>query len=177
MDYLSSIHARDIQWGRADDFLPEQLYLTTNPLSLPLWSVGLSLCLFCASMKRFRALGWMFIVTFVLFLINKGRGYYTGPAYVMLLAAGCVWFENWLATRTEKTRRLGFGLLWSDAGHRESDRDHPDETDRADQFSTVGFHHPASPMICCRNDRLAGSDNAGCGDLSDPSRKLKNRIR
>ncbi len=112
-DYLSAIHARDISWGRADDFLPEQLYLTTNPFSLPLWTVGLSLCLFSTSMKRFRALGWMFIVTFVLFLVNKGRGYYTGPSYVMLLAAGCVWFENWLETRTEKMRQVGFGLLWS----------------------------------------------------------------
>jgi 4-amino-4-deoxy-L-arabinose transferase-like glycosyltransferase len=110
--YLSFIHARDISWGRADDFLPEQLFLTTNPLSLPLWMVGLSLCLFSASMKRFRALGWMFVVTFVLFFLNKGRGYYTGPAYVMLLAAGCVWFESWLGARTEQARRVGFSLLW-----------------------------------------------------------------
>ena len=112
-DYLSFIHARDISWGRADDFLPEQLFLTTNPLSLPMWTVGLSLCLFSASMKRFRPLGWMFIVTFVLFLINKGRGYYTGPAYVMLLAAGCVWFEAWLARLGGKKRQVGFGLLWT----------------------------------------------------------------
>jgi len=112
-DYLSSIHARDVDWGRADEFLPEQLYLTTNPLSLPLWTVGLSLCLFSASMKRFRALGWMFITTFVLFLINQGRGYYTGPAYVMLLAAGCVWFESWFEKLGGKSRQLGFGLLWT----------------------------------------------------------------
>jgi hypothetical protein len=112
LEYLSSIHARDISWGRADDFLPKQLYETTNPFSLPLWTVGLSLCLFAASMKRFRALGWMFIVTFALFLINRGRSYYTGPSYVMLLAVGAVWFESWLGTRTQKTRRVGFGLLW-----------------------------------------------------------------
>lgn len=112
-EYLSSIHARDVSWGRADDFLPEQLFLTTNPLSLPIWTIGLSLCLFSASMKRFRLLGWMFIVTFVLFLVNKGRGYYTGPSYVMLLAAGCAWFETWLGTLTGKKRQLGFGLLWA----------------------------------------------------------------
>lgn len=111
-NYLLAIHARDVQWGRADDFLPKQLYETTNPLSLPLWTVGLSLCLFGASMKRYRTLGWMFIVTFLLFLMSKGRSYYTGPSYVMLLAAGAVGFENWLATRSEKTRRLGFGVLW-----------------------------------------------------------------
>ena len=112
-DYLSAIHARDVDWGRADEFLPEQLYLTTNPLSLPLWTVGLSLCLFSASMKRFRALGWMFLVTFVLFLINKGRGYYTGPAYVMLLAAGVVWFEGWFERLGGKKRQVGYGLLWT----------------------------------------------------------------
>jgi hypothetical protein len=111
LEYLSSIHARDISWGRADDFLPKQLYETTNPFSLPLWTVGLSLCLFAVSMKRFRALGWMFIVTFVLFHLSRGRSYYTAPTYVMLLAAGCVWFEEWLGTRTQKMRRVGFGLL------------------------------------------------------------------
>lgn len=113
LEYLSSIHARDISWGRADDFLPKQLYETTNPFSLPLWTLGLTLCLFSASMKRFRTLGWMFVVTFMLFFLSKGRSYYTGPAYVMLLAAGAAWFENWLGTKTEKTRRVGFGLLWS----------------------------------------------------------------
>jgi 4-amino-4-deoxy-L-arabinose transferase-like glycosyltransferase len=112
LDYLSSIHARDIQWGRADSFLPDQLYVTTNPLSLFIWPVGLGSCLLAISMKRYRPLAWMFLTTFVLFLLNRGRGYYTGPAYVMLLAAGCVWFENWLGTRTEKPRRIGLGLLW-----------------------------------------------------------------
>jgi len=111
-DYLSFIHARDIGLGRADSFLPDQLYVTTNPLSLPIWTIGLGSCLLAASMKRFRPLAWMFLTTFVLFLLNKGRGYYTGPAYVMLLAAGCVWFENWLGARTERSRRLGLGLLW-----------------------------------------------------------------
>ena len=112
LDFLTAIHERDVRWGRADDFLIEQLYGTTNPFSLPLWTFGLSLCLFGASMKRFRILGWMFIVTFLLFLLNQGRAYYVAPAYVMLLAAGCVGFETWLETRAEKIRRLGFGLLW-----------------------------------------------------------------
>ena len=100
-----------------------------------------SLCLFSASMKRFRTLGWMFLVTFVLFLLNKGRGYYTGPAYVMLLAAGCVWFENWFARLGGKKRQVGYRLVVDDAGDRESDRDHPDETDRANQHSALGIRH------------------------------------
>ncbi|RPJ20222.1 MAG: phospholipid carrier-dependent glycosyltransferase [Chloroflexi bacterium] len=112
LDYLSAIHARDIEWGRGEGFVIRQFYDVTNTFSLPLWTVGLSLCLFGASMKRFRALGWMFIITFALFLINQGRPYYTGPSYVMLLAAGAVGLENWLETRTERMRRVGSGLLW-----------------------------------------------------------------
>ena len=64
-------------------------------------------------MKRFRPLAWMFLATFALLLINKGRSYYTAPAYVMLLAAGAVWLENWLGSGTESKRRLGFSLLWA----------------------------------------------------------------
>lgn len=113
LDFLSAIHARDIEWGRTKTFLPDQFYLTTNPLSLPLWVAGLILCLFSPSMKRFRPLGLMFVVTFLLLLGSQGRGYYLGPAYVMLFSAGAAWFENWLASHSEKQSRLGSGLAWT----------------------------------------------------------------
>jgi 4-amino-4-deoxy-L-arabinose transferase-like glycosyltransferase len=112
LDFLRAIHARDIEWGRAEEFLPEQLYLTTNPFTLPLWISGLLGCLFATSLKRFRTLPWMFLVTFAIFVVNKGRGYYLGPAYVMLLAAGCTWWVEWLASRPVGLRRVGNGLLY-----------------------------------------------------------------
>ena len=112
LDFLSAIHARDIQWGRASGFLPEQFYSSTNPFTLPIWVAGLAACLVASSMKRFRGLAWMFLVTFVLFLITRGRSYYTAPAYVMLLAAGCAWFENWLEGRSVKSRQAGMRLIW-----------------------------------------------------------------
>jgi hypothetical protein len=46
-------------------------------------------------------------------MVTRGRFYYTAPAYVMLLAAGCVWFESYLRGRTLAIRRIGFGVLWS----------------------------------------------------------------
>ena len=113
LDFLNAIHARDIQWGRANYYLLEQLYQSANPFTLPLWVAGLSACLFSASMKRFRLLAWMSLVTFALFMVTQGRSYYIAPAYVMLFAAGSVWFENRLEAGAEKTRRAGFGLLWS----------------------------------------------------------------
>jgi len=112
LDFLQAIHARDIEWGRSDGFLQDQLYTTTNPFTLPLWVAGIAACLFSSSLKRFRPLVWMFLVTFALFLVNRGRGYYTAPSYVMFLAAGSVWFESWLGSRSEKLRRTGLGVLY-----------------------------------------------------------------
>jgi hypothetical protein len=40
----------------------------------------------------------MFTIPFVLFVIGRGRGYYMAPAYPMLLAAGAVWGERWVAS-------------------------------------------------------------------------------
>jgi 4-amino-4-deoxy-L-arabinose transferase-like glycosyltransferase len=112
LDFLSAIHARDIEWGRADGFLLDQLYVTTNPFTLPLWIAGFVSCLSAVSMKRFRPLTWMFLTTFALFLITRGRGYYTAPSYVMLLAAGSVWYETWSRMGGGKTTRTESIKWW-----------------------------------------------------------------
>jgi len=112
IDFLSSIHARDIQWGRTDGFLTDQLSVANNPLTLPLWLAGLAFCLLSADGRRFRPLGWMFVVTLAIGLATRSRGYYTGPAYVMLIAAGAAIWERWLAERAVFWRRAGQVMLW-----------------------------------------------------------------
>lgn len=94
LDFLKYIHARDIRIGRTKDFLPEQLWVAANPVTIPLWIAGL---IYLFRQKAFRAVGWMFIVPLVLFTIARGRGYYMAPAYPMLLAAGAVWEEQWVS--------------------------------------------------------------------------------
>jgi 4-amino-4-deoxy-L-arabinose transferase-like glycosyltransferase len=113
LDFLKAIHVRDLQWGRSRNFLPEQLFSSTNPLALPFWLAGLTGCLFAVFLRRFRPLVWMFLTTFVIFMVAKGRSYYVAPAYVMLEAAGSVWWANWLSERVPWLRRLGIGLLSS----------------------------------------------------------------
>jgi hypothetical protein len=95
-DFLRFIHKRDVSEGLTQSFLPDQLEMTL--LSFPLWIVGLYFCLRSREGRNFRTQGWMFIVTLVLFLIAKGRGYYLAPAYPILYAAGAVWGERWLST-------------------------------------------------------------------------------
>jgi hypothetical protein len=94
-DFLSYIHARDIRIGRTKDFLPDQLKLTL--LAFPIWLAGLYFYLFSPKGRRFRMLGWIYVVPLALFIVAKGRGYYLGAAYPMLYAAGSVWGEQWLA--------------------------------------------------------------------------------
>src|SRR5208337_3785083 len=98
LDFLQHIHKRDIHWGRTKNFLPDQLWVPANLFTIPLWVAGLWFYFRKPEGKRFRMIGWMAVVPFVLFLIAKGRGYYMAPVYPMLLAAGAVVEERWLAS-------------------------------------------------------------------------------
>jgi len=96
VDFLRHIHARDIRIGRTKGFLPDQINITL--FAFPLWMMGLYFCLFSRKERRFRALGWMYVVPLLLFVVAKGRGYYLSAAYPMLYAAGSVWGERRLAS-------------------------------------------------------------------------------
>jgi 4-amino-4-deoxy-L-arabinose transferase-like glycosyltransferase len=112
LEFLASIHARDVRIGRASGYLPEQLVFSASPLTIPLWIAGLLFYLFNPAGRRFRMLGWMYVVPFVLFLVTQGRSYYIGPAYPMLLAAGSVVAERWLATLSASRGRLVARSYW-----------------------------------------------------------------
>lgn len=94
LDFLHDIHVRDVRIGRTKSFLPDQVRITL--FALPLWIAGLYFYLIAPAGRRFRMLGWMYIVPLVLFIVAKGRGYYMGAAYPMLYAAGAVWGEQLL---------------------------------------------------------------------------------
>jgi hypothetical protein len=116
LQFLSRIHARDIRIGRTDEFLPDQLKFTL--LAFPLWLAGVYACFAKPEARRYRIIGWMYLVPFVLFVIAKGRGYYLGPAYPMLYAAGSVFLERWTAGCQCNWWRVDWGaclrwLVWT----------------------------------------------------------------
>lgn len=100
LQFLSSIHQRDIGEGRADSFYTDQLYLTTSLAAVPLWIAGLYYYLFRKEGAAYRVVGWMYVIPAVLFAVSRGRGYYLGAAYPMLFAAGSVALDGWLKTLT-----------------------------------------------------------------------------
>jgi hypothetical protein len=100
LDFLKFIHARDVRLGRTDGFLFAQLWKCCAVVTAPLWLAGLYYLFAVPAGKRFRLIGWMYVVTLALFFFAKGRDYYLAPAYPSLFAAGAVFAEQWLASVT-----------------------------------------------------------------------------
>lgn len=91
LSFLASIHARDMQTSR---FLVDQILFNFNPVMLSLVIAGLYYFLFAQAGQRYRMMGWMYIVPFLLLLLVQGKGYYLAAAYPMLAAGGAVWWEG-----------------------------------------------------------------------------------
>lgn len=113
LEFVKSIHARDVGWGRANGFLLDQLWKSTNPVTVPLWGAGLWYLFAVPSGRRYRMLGWMYLVPLVAFLAAKGRFYYLAPAYPMLLAAGAVWGERWVSSLSAQAATTARQTMWT----------------------------------------------------------------
>jgi 4-amino-4-deoxy-L-arabinose transferase-like glycosyltransferase len=113
LEFLRVIRARDVAWGRTAGFLPEQLFVTASPLTLPLWLGGLVFYALAAD-RRLRAFVWLYGTPLVVLWLAAGRSYYLAPAYPMLLAAGAVGGERWLnqwPMRPARIARMVVSLL------------------------------------------------------------------
>ncbi len=76
-------------------FVGQQI-LTMQPLAFPIWLCGLWSLLIGRDGRRYRALGWAYLLALGTLLLTDGRFYYLLPAYPMLFAAGAVAIEGWL---------------------------------------------------------------------------------
>ena len=101
LHFLQHIHTRDVGEGRADGFLSQQFWICTNLFSAALWIPGLVGYL---RERRYRMLAWMYLIPLGLFFVGKGRGYYLGGAYPMLMAMGAVVAERWVASLAKRWR-------------------------------------------------------------------------
>jgi 4-amino-4-deoxy-L-arabinose transferase-like glycosyltransferase len=109
---MKTIHARDIRWGRTDNFLVNQFWKCANPLVTPVWCAGLWHLFAMRGAKRFRMLGWMYVTPLLAFLLLRGRDYYLASAYPMLLAAGAVWAEQRLHSLSASAAAMARRITW-----------------------------------------------------------------
>jgi len=82
-------------------FLLQQLMMM-NPFTAFVWVAGLSFTLFYRDAKRFRFIGFTYLIFLAIMMYLKGKDYYLAPIYPMLFAAGGVLWER----RTEAIRAL-----------------------------------------------------------------------
>ncbi len=147
LDFLSHIHARDVRQGRTSDFLPMQFDDDRTSASRSRSPACTSASR--AAGKRFRMIGWMYVITLALFTIAKGRWYYMGPAYPMLYAAGAVWGEQWLATMQRARAMTVRWVVWAALAF--------------ELVFTIAFWLPVPPL----NSRWWNINNSLTGDFRE----------
>ncbi len=108
--FLQHIHKRDVAQGRANGFLLDQFWVCTNSFAVPLWIAGLLGYLWN---RRYRMLGWMYLIPLALFVVGKGRGYYLAGAYPMLIAMGAAMGERWVKSISKLWRRTVEGVFFA----------------------------------------------------------------
>jgi 4-amino-4-deoxy-L-arabinose transferase-like glycosyltransferase len=96
LHFLQHIHRRDVGEGRAEGFISGQFMVNANPLLAPLWLAGVYFFFAARGGKRYRLLGWLYVIPLAIFFFAKGRMYYVGAAYPMLFAAGAVLWQRWM---------------------------------------------------------------------------------
>lgn len=112
--FLELIH--NIRMGNRDvvrgpvAFIANQA-LVMHPILLPLWTGGLVWVLFSREGRRYRVLGWTFLVTLITFMVLKAKYYYVVPVYPMLFAAGAIGFERMTRLHLRWSRSVYAGLV------------------------------------------------------------------
>jgi hypothetical protein len=91
-------------------FLGRQTMVMLPP-SILVWLAGLWFLLRDAAARRYRALGWAFVVLLGMMMALQGKSYYIAPAYPMLFAAGGMFWEKWTTGRWMRLARVALPLL------------------------------------------------------------------
>jgi 4-amino-4-deoxy-L-arabinose transferase-like glycosyltransferase len=91
---MRSIRAegRDVVLGPVAFFFQQTLLL--DPITAPIWLIGLFGFFLSQRLRPYRVLGWAYLVSYAVFFVLHGKSYYLAPIYPMLLAAGAVVIET-----------------------------------------------------------------------------------
>jgi hypothetical protein len=92
------------------EFIAQQIILM-NPATFPLWIAGLLWLFGSRTGRRYRALGIIYLVLLVEFIVLHGKSYYLAPAYPMLFAAGGVAIERVFAARLKWLKPVLLGAI------------------------------------------------------------------
>lgn len=105
MEDLSTSQLANIKPG---NFLLDQLLLNMPAMLLLFGGI---VFFFSARGKDFRLLGWLYLAVIFLFLVFKGKSYYSAGIYPVLLAGGAVAWEQWIRPHWGKAGLAALMLL------------------------------------------------------------------
>jgi hypothetical protein len=83
-------------------FVGQQILLV-HPITFPIWLAGLA-GLLVGRLRRFRVLGWTYLVLLATMVALGAKSYYLAPIYPMLMAAGGVVSEGFFEARIARGR-------------------------------------------------------------------------
>lgn len=87
-----------------------------NPFNAPIWLAGLAALLAGPVLRRFRALGIIFVAVFAVLAAQNSKAYYLAGAFPMLLAAGALVFEGLSSGRRWRWTRPVLAVVLVGAG-------------------------------------------------------------
>jgi 4-amino-4-deoxy-L-arabinose transferase-like glycosyltransferase len=112
LEFIENAKRYKISATSPTGFLSENI-LEANPLTVPLWVGGL-LWLFIAKRARpFRLVAIMFVVTWIVLVLQKSKPYYFASSMPVMMAAGGTAWEQWTQGRRWRWGRwaMAAGLI------------------------------------------------------------------
>jgi hypothetical protein len=70
-----------------------------HPFTLPIWISGLYFAFFSSKGKKYRAIAWLYLLLFAVFVILKAKFYFLIPMYPFLFASGSVMVDGYFKRR------------------------------------------------------------------------------
>lgn len=92
LEYMSQYHLRTASLT-VGGFIKQQI-LTMNPLSFPIWALGLYYFLIHKEGKKFRLFGLAYFIMSAACIIQQAKFYVVVPFYPILFVGGAVFIEN-----------------------------------------------------------------------------------
>jgi len=92
--HMGELYRTQLVYVSPATFLSEQIMM--NFPAIIVWLSGLTGVIFLRKEKRFRLFGFIFLIVLILFLVSRGKSYYTLGVYSMMFAFGGYILEKYL---------------------------------------------------------------------------------
>ena len=110
---MSELYRTQLVYVSKQTFLIDQLLM--NFTVILIWISGFIMVFFFKPEKKYRVFGYIFLIVVLLFLITKGKSYYTLGVYTMMFAFGGYFLEKYFVGKLKIVSYLilGFSFMLS----------------------------------------------------------------